>query len=85
MFVFVEAAFPVRVIEVLLLTLKTVPIKVPTVVLIVFPTLISVKNVVPVPVTVAETLDVVIVPVLVVNGQAVALQLPVAVLVMVAA
>jgi hypothetical protein len=55
------------------------------VVLIMFPTLISVRKEVPDPVMVVEALEVVIVPVRVVLGQAVALQLPEIVDVMVAA
>jgi hypothetical protein len=80
-----EAALAVRVSKVLLVMDKTVPMTTLPVVLIMFPTLISVRNEVPDPVTVVEALEVVIVPVRVVLGQAVALQLPEIVDVMVAA
>jgi hypothetical protein len=61
---------------VLSVTDKTVPITVPVVVLIILPTLISVRNEVPVPVITADPAVVFMVPDLVVFGQAVALQLP---------
>jgi len=81
----VEAALAARVNDVLLVIDKTVPITTLPVVLIIFPTLISVRKAVPVPVMVAEAVEVVIVPVRVVLGQAVALQLPEAVEITVAA
>ena len=74
-----------RVNEVLLVIDKTVPMTTLPVVFIIFPTLISVRKAVPVPVMVAEAVEVVIVPVRVVLGQAVALQLPEAVEITVAA
>ena len=71
-----DAALAASVKEVLLVMDKTVPMTTLPVVLIIFPTLISVRKAVPVPVIVVEALEVVIVPVLAVLGQAVALQLP---------
>src|ERR1700680_4634434 len=73
----VDAALAVRVNVVLLVMDKTVPITTLPAVFMMFPTLISVRNDEPTPVTVGERMDVVIVPVLAVLGQALALQLPV--------
>jgi hypothetical protein len=74
----VDAALPVRINVVLLVTDRTVPMTTLPAVFMRFPTLISARNnEPPAPVTVAEAFDVVIVPVLAVLGQAVALQFPV--------
>src|SRR6266849_1783732 len=81
----VDAALAVRVNDVLLVIDKTVPITTLPAVFIIFPTLISVRNNEPAaPVTIADALEVVIVPVRAVLGQAVALQFPLPVVVIVA-
>lgn len=68
----------VRVNVVLLVIDKTVPIATLPAVFIMLPTLISVRNSEPpAPVTIADAVDVVIVPVRVVLGHAVELQFPV--------
>src|SRR5580704_6385539 len=73
----VDAALAVRVNDVLLVMDKTVPITTLPAVFMIFPTLISVRNNEPAaPVTIAEALDVVMVPVRAVLGQALALQFP---------
>lgn len=85
MLVLLEAAFAVSVIDVLLFTERTVPMTTFPTVLMMLPTLTCVRKEVPTPVTLGEALDVVICPVRVVLGHAVALQLPVAAAVIVAA
>jgi hypothetical protein len=73
----VDRALPVRINVVLLVIDRTVPITTLPAVFMMFPTLISLRNNDPRPVTVVEARDVVMVPVLAVLGQAVALQFPV--------
>jgi hypothetical protein len=80
-----EAAADTRVRCVLSVIEATVPIETLPVVFIIFPALSSVVNRVPEPVTVRETVEVVINPVRLVFGQAVALQLPEVLLVIFAA
>jgi hypothetical protein len=72
----VDAALAVKVNVVLLVMDKTVPMTTLPAVFMIFPTLISVRNDEPTPVTVGERVEVVMVPVLAVLGQAVALQFP---------
>lgn len=71
-----DAATAVKTSVVLFVIEATVPIVTFAVVLIILPTLISVKKSVPTPFIVVEAVDVVIVPVLLVFGQAVATQVP---------
>src|ERR1700726_5186895 len=73
----VDAALAVKVNIVLLVMDKTVPITTLPAVFLMFPTLTSGRKDDPTPVTVAERVVVVIVPVLAVLGHAVALQFPV--------
>jgi len=82
---FVLAALPVRVIDVLLFTVSTVPMATLPVVFRIFPTDSCVVKEVPEPVTDVDPVEVVMVPERSVLGHAVALQLPVATEVIVAA